>query len=171
MGKRLCIRGGGGLSKRGWTDRTSPHPLPFGFPSRAVRELAWVRVERPFGSLRGSQRGVTSAPRCWCSFSRNPSRSPPPRPRTCTPLLCSPSSTSPRLPPPPLLQRGFSPLHEAAAKGHAPVVAALLADPRVEVNIKGNVRQGHSKGREDAAGVFHFNTWLGSNESPLLLLF
>ena len=46
------------------------------------------------------------------------------------------------------LQRGGTPMHFAASNGHTPVVAALLADPRVEVNAKNNVRGGGE--REEA---------------------
>jgi len=44
---------------------------------------------------------------------------------------------------------GGTPLHGAASNGHAPVVAALLADPRVEVNAK-DEGEGEGGGGEGA---------------------
>jgi len=50
------------------------------------------------------------------------------------------SSRPPHPPPPAPLQDGWTPLHSASRSGRAPVVAALHADLRVEINARDNVR-------------------------------
>jgi len=76
-----------------------------------------------------------------------------------------PRLASAPLPPLPL-QHGATPLHGAAASGHAPVVAALLAHPRVEVNAKDEVRWGErAEGRGRGGGAA--SSLSGTSAPPL----
>ena len=60
--------------------------------------------------------------------------------RAVCPVLPYSSSLFLLPPPPPLLQSDMTPLHAAAANGHAPVVALLLATPGVDPLHKNKVR-------------------------------
>ena len=52
------------------------------------------------------------------------------------------------------LQGGYTPLHEAAVKGHSAMIPLLLADPRVNPNAQNTVC-GHSRGVMTACAWVH----------------
>jgi len=164
------LQGGGTPSARGgcqWAHPCRDHPprrparggQRKGQGERGVREEGWGRG----GALKslqqsewGGRRVIAPSLLGQClarhdSFSclghallctRPPLPSvPPPSPHSVLSLL------------PPLPCRMATPLCTGRpANGHAPVVAALLADPRVEVNAKDNVRGGAGGGCAEWAG-------------------